>query len=365
MAGKYLAPAFKVSVDGSDLPLDLSLQVTDVSVTLMSDGTDSCSLTLANPYPDLPWTHGKNKDLFKHGDGLKVQMGYVDKLKLLFDGEVTAIAVSFPEGGNAAMTVKGSTRLHRLQGSTGPFDYANVTDEEIVKKVAGRAGLSTKVDATDITYPMVKQGPESDLTFLRGRAKRLRRELFVVGKTLNFVKSRDAESEAYTLVWGRTSEAFSPPGQFVPLKSFSPEMDAEAQVGQVIVRGYDGVAQVEIEGKAGKGQEDTTMGSETGGAVAAKAFGSGRQIVITDVPVSTKAEADELAQAIYNDRAMSFTRGTGSSVGLPDILPGKVVKIDGVGAVFSGDYYVTQATHRMGSSGYSTDFSVRRNASGT
>ena len=364
MAGKYLAPAFKVSVDGSDLPLDLSLQVTDLSVTLMSDGTDSCTLTLANPYPDLPWTHGDNKDLFSHGSGLKVQMGYVDKLKVLFDGEVTSIGVSFPEGGNAAMKVTGRTRLHRLGASTGPFDYANVTDEDIVKKVAGRAGLTAKVDATDITYPMIKQGPESDLTFLRERAKRLRRELFVMGKTLNFVKARDAESEAYTLVWGRTAKAFAAPGEYVPLKSFSPEMDAEAQVGQVIVRGYDGVTQTAIEGKAGKGQEDATMGSETGSAVAANAFGSERQIVVTDVPVSTKAEADELAQAIFNDRAMRFTRGTGSSIGLPDIVPGKVVKIDGVGAVFSGDYYVTRATHSIGSGGYGTDFAVRRNASG-
>ncbi|MDB4950486.1 MAG: hypothetical protein JWM27_3135 [Gemmatimonadetes bacterium] len=366
MAGKYLAPGFRVSVDGSDLTLDLSLQVTRVSVKLAADGMDECSLSLANPYPELPWTHGSQKGLFTLGSGLKVQMGYVDKLKDLFDGEVTAMTVSFPEGGHAALEVQGKSRLHRLQASFGPFTYPNATDEAVVKKVAQRSSLGTKVDATEATYATLTQGSSvSDLAFLRERARLVGREMFVTGTTLNFVKPREAGGEAYTLVWGRTAKAFASPGEYVPLLSFTPTSDAEAQVSEVVVRWYDAATMKVIEGKAGKGAEAAQMGAETGGAAAVSAFGGARKLVVTDKAVATPAEAEAHAKARLNELEMNFIRGTGSSVGLPDLAPGKVVKIDGVGPYFGGKYYVTQVTHVVSTGGYRSDFTVRRNASGT
>jgi hypothetical protein len=48
---------------------------------------------------------------------------------------------------------------------------------------------------------------------------------------------------------------------------------------------------------------------------------------------------------------------TGTTVGMPEIRSGEVIKINGIGAAFSGSYKVKEATHTFdGISGYRTSF---------
>jgi hypothetical protein len=52
--------------------------------------------------------------------------------------------------------------------------------------------------------------------------------------------------------------------------------------------------------------------------------------------------------------------GSGTAIGDPRIRAGAVVRLDGLGPSFSGDYRVMSAVHTIDSSGYRTDFKVRR-----
>jgi phage protein D len=141
-------------------------------------------------------------------------------------------------------------------------------------------------------------------------------------------------------------------------------MDMLRQVNEVIVRGYDPKTKKEIVGKAGAGDEDTTMGGkQTGPQVAAQAFNRRTEEVRVETPIASQEEADQLARALYNDRALEFVTGNGSSIGLPDLRAGRAIELAGLGPRFSGLYYITQATHAITSGGYQTSFSVRRNAS--
>jgi phage protein D len=45
---------------------------------------------------------------------------------------------------------------------------------------------------------------------------------------------------------------------------------------------------------------------------------------------------------------------------VPDIRAGRNVIITGAGSRFSGNYFVTQSTHSIGESGYTTSFNARR-----
>ena len=78
----------------------------------------------------------------------------------------------------------------------------------------------------------------------------------------------------------------------------------------------------------------------------------------------TQAEADQIAKAELNKAALDFITGDGVCAGRPDLMSGKVVKLDGLDKRFNGRYYVTGATHRYTPTrGYRTFFRVRRNAS--
>jgi hypothetical protein len=47
-------------------------------------------------------------------------------------------------------------------------------------------------------------------------------------------------------------------------------------------------------------------------------------------------------------------------VGDPRIRAGAMVRIEGIGPDFSGDYRVASATHTIDGSGYRTNFEVRK-----
>jgi len=60
---------------------------------------------------------------------------------------------------------------------------------------------------------------------------------------------------------------------------------------------------------------------------------------------------------------LDFIRGEGRCRGCTGVRAGTVIRIDGAGKRFSGQYYVTSALHSYTRrDGYLTQFQVRRNA---
>jgi phage protein D len=104
-------------------------------------------------------------------------------------------------------------------------------------------------------------------------------------------------------------------------------------------------------------------GQRSGGRIAHAAFGAAAELISVQ-PVMTQAEADQLARARLNHRALGLIEGQGVCYGRTDLRAGAVIRIEGVGRRFSGLYYVTGAIHRYTRQrGYQTHFAVRRNAS--
>ena len=72
-----------------------------------------------------------------------------------------------------------------------------------------------------------------------------------------------------------------------------------------------------------------------------------------------------MASGLMNEIALGHVTGDGVCIGSPDLRPGKLVKIEGIGQRFSGLYYVTSTEHSyLRGRGYRTSFSVKRNATG-
>lgn len=363
MTTDYLAPAFKVQINGTEVVANISASITDVTVNSESGRIDSCQLTLVNPYPLLPWTHTDDMELFKEGNAITVKMGYTDQLQVMFDGEITGMTPTFPESGHPTVQVEAQNRMHRLQSNSCLVDFKDSTESDIVRQIAEKSNLTAEVDDPGTTFPKVSTGQRSHLEFLMERARAANREMWVEGKTLHFAQPRATIPAEYTLVWGRTAQSFTPGS--LPLQSFSPTLDASRQVSTVIVRGQDPLTRELIEGRATAGDEDTTLGgAQTGPEARGAAFGGPNEWVVVNVPVSSQAEAEQRARALYNARAMEFVQGTGATVGLPGLRAGMVVSIDGLGPRFNGEYFVTRTTHTIGGGGYRTSFSVRKNSVG-
>jgi phage protein D len=345
----YFAPAFRIKVGGAALAAEQEKAVSELIVTQELGTSDHFSVTLVSPYPELPWTHGRDAGLFKPGAAVAIEMGYVDDLHLMLSGEVTGLTPNFPAEGTSTLRVDGHSRLHRLDGARQTQTFLEMTDSDIMQKIAQKAGLTAQADATTLKYPYVIQNNQSDLDFLRERANGIHFELLVDDRTLIFRKSKADSESVLSLEWGKG------------LRRFRPTLNSLQPLSEVTVRGYDLKTKEAIIGKAAAGDEETVMGNQSGAALAKAAFGV-RPQSLTGLEPASQAEAEQRAKALFNERMMELITGTGASIGSPLLRAGTVVTIEGLGGSFSGKYYVVRATHTIGIGGYETEFSVRRNA---
>jgi phage protein D len=359
----FLSPAFEFAMNGTRLAPAVANAVTSVVVTHEPDSLDHFTFSVANEFPDLPFTHGAQAHLFREGNSVTIKLGYRDALEEVFDGEVTRVSPTFPEQDTPTVTIEGHSRLHWLRGATKTRTFINVTDSDIARQIAGEAGLQAQVDSTPTKHPFVMQVNQSDFDFLLERARRIRHEVVVQGKTLLFRKPADGKPKTYTLLWGDPQRGFDPDHDTLPLSRFEPTLDATAPATAVTVQGQDPSTRNPIAGKGTDRDAADTSGT-SGAAVAKKAFARARDAAVVHLPVASQAEADEIAKAFFNERMLHLVTGRGACIGMPKIRAGEVVELGGIGPRFSGAYFVTRSTHRLDDAGYETSFTVRRGVVG-
>lgn len=287
---------------------------------------------------------------FAVGNEVEIKLGYGTDLASVMKGEITGIEVECTWSTLPKMTVRGYDRRHRLQRGRKSRTFLNQTDSAIVKTIAKEAGLSANMKDSRVQYEYVFQANQTDMDFLLERAGRIRYGLTIDGKTLNFLPVANAEESLLTLTLKDD------------LMEFSSRLSSIGQVDQTIIRGWDPKQKQALVGVGQEANITTTMGgSRSGAAVAKRAFGTAIGTT-TDSPVMTQAEADAVAKAAINTSVLGFITGEGVCAGRTDLRAGKVITLGGLGKQFSGRYYVTAVSHRCGESGYTTRFTVRRNA---
>lgn len=360
---KYYAPEFRVFVNGARLLADVSKHIQQVQVVSMPDTLDKFSLTLANPLPKLQWTHTSDAKLFQPGSAVKIDMGYFGDLREMMTGEITHFSPVFPDGGMPTVTIEGHSRMHRLRGENKTRTFQKTTAKQIAEQIGQEAGLQVKAEDTEVQHDYVIQPNQSDLEFLRGLGKSLHFEVLVQDKTLIFRKVKEADPKVLTFVWFGTQESFAPAPDTLPLKSFSPQMNAIEPPTNVQYRAWDWKNKVAFISQASSAQQTTLMGGkQTGAQISANAYQMERNVVRVTIPFESQQEGDRSAASDFNAKALGFVEGTAETIGVPQLWSGQVVELKGLGPIFNGCYRVKEATHSIGNNGYQTSFTVQRNA---
>lgn len=271
----------------------------------------------------------------------------------LIDGEVTALEGRYGPGG-VNLVIRGYDLSHRMMGGTRTETYRDVTDSDIARTVAGRAGIPVgRVDESDILHEHVSQAGQSDWDFLRARAREIGFEVAVREGRLDFKRSEQASqapgegdyrsTDRLQLVWGTTK-----------LIRFHPRVTASEQVRSVEVRGWDPKQKKAIVGQATAATVSAAV-EDTPGALADV---SGRdRWVAAGRPLWQQSAVDEAAAAEAERIASAHAEAEGVARGDPALKAGAAVSISGVGR-FSGRYLLTQTTHVFDESGYQTRFVI-------
>lgn len=345
-----VVPEHKVLLDGRELPLEVMVDVLDVTVSDYVTGGSWFCVTMNNWHSDRQEFKHIDGPRFKEGAKLEVTLGYDGRIVSLIKGEVTTLEPEFSENEAPTLKVQGYDSLHRFRRGLKTKSYVQLKDSDIARQIASGLGLSVQVDDTGVTHEYLLQDNQTDIDFLMGRARRIRYELAIENGVLHFRKAANDRDKVVSLEYGFT------------LRSFYPRLNTASQVSEVLVQGWDPKTKKAITGRARSGDEVSKMGGrQLGASITESAFFATKNI-ITGAPVASEGEANQIAKGKFNDMAVEFITGEGTAIGNGDIRAGKVIELLKLGQRFSGLYYVTSATHVIDSRGYSTKFTVERNA---
>ena len=326
-----MAPTFRVKVNGATVAADVEKYITSVSIVLETNSADQFTITLANPYPAMRWTNA-DADLFQLGNGVSIEMGYVGATQRMIDGTIETISTDFPSSGTPTLSIGGHSSLGPLRLEQKTRTFQGMTDSEIVEKIAGERQMPCDAAATTTRFDYVLQHNETDMAFLSARAAAINFQFGIENGSLIFRPSAPDADVACSLTWGRS------------LRSFRTVRDVKQRVGKVIVRGgHDSAKKATFTGEAGDAAQGITL-------------------TRVDLPVASQEDADGQAAAILAAEQGKGIEGSASSVGVPDIRPGRMVQLQGL-ADLNGTYLVTGATHAIAGGGYTTDFRIQRSAS--
>jgi phage protein D len=348
MPGADATPRFFLTINGQAAPLELMRDMIEIVVDDSLHLPDMFTILLHNGA--LRWV---DSDLLAVGTEVQISAATADTVvqpgagALLITGEITALEPNFAQTGESTLLVRGYDRAHRLHRGKKNRSFLQATDSEIAQKIAWEVGLQARVDSTSVIHDYVFQDNQTNLEFLQARAQRIGYEVYVKAKTLYFCRRRAEQEVGPELVWG------------LALRDFRPRLTTMEQVDEVIVRGWDPKTKREIVGRATKGQIAPQVGvAESGGELAHQAFGVLAQAVVVNHPVANVEEANVMAQALCDELSGDFIQAEGICFGNPQVQAGQIVTIQGVGYRFSGQYFVTSATHIHNADGYETLFNI-------
>ena len=350
LANKYddfSAPAFEITLGGKELSR-AKATVTELEVELNADGTaGGCSFSIEGlyDYEQSSW-NSEIASLIEVGAELTVKAGYVKKEEVFY-GYVDDYAMEFSPEGAPRIQVSGIDGLGYLMSCRQPLYAGQRKAAEIIKSVlnkavsAGFARSVTVGSLKDYEVPLVKEQLD-DWRYLQLMAQRYGASLMVVDGEMVFDTTMSNTKEILTLTMG------------VGLERFCKRVSLAHQVGEVEIYGRD-VNQKPIHAAV----NTVTVGE--GSKSAAQIVSAFKKASLREYSefARTEEECRKLAQNRLNGIAMGFVSGDGQCVGIPELIPGRYLKIDGSDKSINGLYYLTKVRYVFSEAGYHTAFEFK------
>lgn len=358
-----------IKIDDEDAPDDILENVLQISIEESLHRPSLFVLVVRNDYQsgsaeDEPW---KRQEQFAIGKTIAIGFSpsvpeseadsSEEKDHYLIEGEITAIETQFTERSQAPIIVRGYDHSHRLHRGIYSRSFQNMTDSDIVKKIAEEIDLKTDSDTVEDSgepHDYVFQENQTNMSFLRQRAARIGFELFVRDRKLYF-RPPTAEQENLKLTW------------LTDVRSFNVRVSSTEQVKTVEVRGWDYTKKEPIVSTADSEQVLTQLDPSQSGTETSTAFEKMPEepkLVVVDQPMFKPKEADAMAQALCDELGGQFVVADAVAEGNPDLRPGVKIELEEMGP-YNGEYYVTDTRHVYADRVYETEFSVRGLRGGT
>lgn len=353
-------PVAVIQIDGTALSdAKKGYPVSDIQVDLTSGFEASIAeFSVYDVYDEsagaFVFPDGKVK--LQLGSKVEIYLGYSGEALRVFTGVVTRMNYLFEKQDMpcirlTAMDVKGvmmagsySTQLKAKYYSDAVKEILEKTAYEKLGSQGSKVINAIQIDDTpdklrSVTNPSqgasdrtIEMVAESDYEFVVKAAKKNNFEFFTECGTVLFRKAKSDTSVLMEI------------GPSTGMHSFDISYDMTGLVEKVIIRGMD-VSQAKVIAANKKFSNKISEGNK------AKPLLKNSQKVYIDSTVSSKEEAEDRADSLME--TMSYRYGTLECelVGIPELLPGHFIQLNGLGDELKNKFYVQRIRHVLNKDG--------------
>ena len=229
---------------------------------------------------------GKNLEI-KRGDNV------------LFNGKIMGIEANYPAGQSPQISVLAEDRFQDLRMTRRTRTFAEASDADVFNQIANDHGLNPSVNVSGPTYKVLAQVNQSDLAFIRERARAIDAEVWMDGSTLN-AKTRSNRNGG-NLQLTRGSD----------LRDFKVLANLASQRTSVSVNGWDVSSKSGLRFEATESAINSELnGDRSGISILQSALGQRKEALAHTVPLNSQ-EAQAVAESFFKMSARRFVVGRG------------------------------------------------------
>ena len=334
----FRAPAVSFTVGGTDL-VKKGAALQSVEAVLSLDGASSVCVVFNDCYDVKNGSYDSTlKSAAVPGKTVELSLGYQSSLKKVFKGYLSNVRItaSADEGYTMEFVSLDARRLMMADNHhSREYKIKNYSDavSEVLKRYARLC--TAKVDATSENMQnglLWQRGSDYDFITRElidsGRADR---EFFISVDNAYFRKPRSVSAPVITL---------KPGGGLIAITR-----DAEYLNENIQVLGFDPASGKPVSGKAAAKSTDQLS----------DALGGAGEWFISDPSCVSASQAAGWAGAVARTALRKSQKAEIRCIGLPEIIPGRFLKIDRVDNLVNRKYYITRVTHRFDGSGFLTE----------
>ncbi|OEF97116.1 phage late control D family protein [Desulfuribacillus alkaliarsenatis] len=348
----FFMPSFQVVVNKSDkLMKDDNVVITAIQVDLTSSNEASaCTFQLQEAH-----TFNKNNnsfeisktinDLITLGQPVEVSLGYGETTQLVFKGVITNVSMSYDSGAGVQISVECMDVKLLMMNNYGSGKISNeiTKPSEAIKKIVEKYAKfigKPRISETPEYKVDLEKNQQSDYDFISKLADELFYSFYIVKGELIFEPFGNDTEPIIELHADK-------------LHSFSRDISLTKQLAEVTVRSNDETDHNKPFEYTVKTITPIGQGKKSAAEIASMLKNTAKKTII-DPKVKSVDEAKVRATAEFAKHAMKLCQGRFETIGIPEIIPGKMMKIKGFGKEYDNDYYIKKVTHQLNSSGYLT-----------
>ncbi len=322
---------FSIKIEGQNIPRTISVK--NLVVSRQVNKIPKLSLSILDGNASQSNFDMSNQDHFVPGKKIEISAGYNSQEELLFAGIIIkhSIKISTTE---TALMVEAADVSFKMSLNPKRKVFNDITDGQLIEEIAGLYAIETDIEATSVNHKELMQYFATDWDYIQTRAEAAGKLCFCEnGKLVVKAPALDAQP-LLDLVYGAT------------IKELNAEIDTRFQYSGVQGISWDSSTQdlINTEATAPVINEQGNISSDELSAVAQK-----EPVILMHGGNVTEAEMQSRIDLQLLKSRLARIRGTVSISGYAGVMPGHMIKLNGVGDRFAGNSFVSGIRHDISS----------------